>query len=334
MKPERVRPARRIKVCKSPSRLRLTTHADAVFVVDRDHATRLDKRSLETVWRVPVERDSGPGFVEDSVLFLGQGGNFSGIDVADGRKLWGPTPLGSCRQWKGKVLGQSPLAIVDPTTGRIVRTLSSEDMAGDASVCGDIVAGVSIKGTTGDPVTAFHIVEERVLWKRDLIAEAAARAGSYDTTRLMADCSGTLLLGRKDWLYACAIESGSIRWDRRVTLQYLFPAVSEGRVYVLAVNYDEPAHLVSMNLETGEVIYDVPQPVIEPLDRPYRGVVQGGQIAFSTEKGRIAVFRREDGALVWWSEHDDTVFPPSFIDNRVLLPAIDGNLLVFEPPAA
>jgi outer membrane protein assembly factor BamB len=87
--------ARRIRITKGSRLSRPVFGGDGVFLVDRDSCTKLSRESLELLWRVPIERDSGLGFVQGRALVLGRSGAFYALDVSDGTRMWGPTRLGA-----------------------------------------------------------------------------------------------------------------------------------------------------------------------------------------------------------------------------------------------
>lgn len=333
-RPNRLNPATRIRIAHGPHLSRPALGDDGIFLMDRQRATKLDRSSLKVVWKVSVERDAGLGFPTGAVILIGRAGNWFAIHTVDGHAVWGPRPLGQCLKWRDSILGCNPLAILDPMTGAIGKTFSlSENILGDTGVSGDVVVGRSIAADAG-AVTAYHLGGERVLWQRDVVAEAYERSSSGEPTRMMVADPGTLLLARRDRLFGCSLEDGSIRWDRPLLLPYYLPNAWGGRVIVLSVSHTEAPHLVCLDVQTGETVYDVPAPLIDMSDRPFRGTVHEGQIAFGTRNGRIVVFDLADGRAAWWASYKETLTAPVFVDDRVLTCALDGYLLVFDPKGA
>jgi outer membrane protein assembly factor BamB len=223
---------------------------------------------------------------------------------------------------------------MDLETGALIRTLyPSDDLVRDAALCGDVAVGGANTSDLVAPVTAFHLIEERVLWKRDIIAEATSRAQPYQVTRVAPGEPGIVLVARQDMLFGYSLDQGVFCWQRPVTLSYHLPNAAQGRVYILSVGTGELAHLLCLDVATGSTLYDVPQPLIDPLDHPLRGTLDRDQIAFSTTRGSLLVCRVSDGRPVWSATYPETLRPPVFVDGRVLVSAFDGQVLVFEPPS-
>ena len=56
-----------------------------------------------------------------------------------------------------------------------------------------------------------------------------------------------------------------------------------------------------------------------------------GQLILTTRNGYALALDQHDGAAVWWGEYRDSLKKPTALDQRVLVGADDGHLLVFEP---
>lgn len=330
--PRRLDPAARIQLRMTPDLCVIAEQG--IFIGDGQELLRLDRISLQPIWRKKVE-DLWPAFVRQSVLILGSSGDWYGADIATGRLLWGPKPYGYCKQWRDQAISVSPLAVVDARTGEIVRELGvkDEDIAGDTKLHGDVVVGGSTSRESSDPFIAVHLGEDRILWKRDLLQEATSRVQVRDPTRIVFEHDGFLLLGRTSRVFGCRMSDGSIQWDQKLVIPYQCPNVVGDQVFVLVNSVDEDAHFVCLDIVGGALVYDVPlPPVIKRSDVVFRGSVGNGQIVFPTRNGVLVSLRLNDGAVEWWFEYRIALGVPNFIDGRLIVPAYDGSLLVFEPP--
>jgi len=302
---------------------------DSLFIGDLHNGViRLDRRSLKKVWSFSGE-NLAPIAARDGVLLIAGSDGLRAVDEQGGKELWGPRPIGPCIEWSKGVLTLRPLAVLDIREGSIGRALNvSAELLGDPFIVGDMLVATSLKG---DPVTAFHLGEERVVWTRELFAEVSARTGRPEPAFIVWSGDETFLVGRTDTLVGCSLLDGTILWDAPVGVPYYAPNATRGRAYVLAAGQISPARFVCVDTRSGRNVYDIPQPSLRTADRPFRGTLAGEEIVFCTTRGLVIAFRLEDGITSWWHRSHERVAPAIAADGRILVPTGNGELLVFEP---
>ena len=331
MSARKLRPNQRVRLGQGPCGFAEPVHdSTGLYIGSQSGLTKLTLPGLETVWTV-AGMDLAPRFVQSGALVVGSSEGWYALDTEDGRRLWGPKDLGQCLQWREDLLCVKPLAVVEPRRGSITRTLVSVvGTLGDPCVCGDVVIGTSLGGVTGDPVSAVQLVDERVLWRRDLIADVERLAGGRDATRIMC-AEHRVLAARTDCLAGASLDDGSIRWIQRLRVPpYRLPVIVEGRVFVLSAGEAEQARLVCLDIDTGAILYDIPQDLLSVTDKPSRGAADKERLAFATQRGLLISFDRRDGLASWWYRHEEGLCSPTFVDGSLLVQAVDGELLVFS----
>jgi outer membrane protein assembly factor BamB len=147
------------------------------------------------------------------------------------------------------------------------------------------------------------------------------RFGSAGPGRFWATCGGAT--------FGCSLEDGRILWHAPIAVPSYVPTYHEGRIYLLSSGYGEPARFICLDAETGAVVYDV-RHQLEWRDKPTVGTLWGECIAYGTRAGQIVLFRLANGSLACSHLYKDEVYQPVADEDRLLVTAADGNLLVFE----
>jgi outer membrane protein assembly factor BamB len=327
--PMRTKPARRIRIGADPFSIHgVVLSHEGVFIGDLHKGViKLEHQSYDKVWSFAGD-NLAPVAVRDGVLLVASSDGLCGVDERTGTKLWGPQPLGPCVEWSQGVLALRPLALIDVREGSMVRAFNvSEEVLGNPFIAQNTLVGTSLKG---DPVTAFHLVEKRVVWTRRLFAEVSTRAGRSEPSFIVWSGDETFLVGRTDVLVGCSLADGAILWESSVGVPYYSPNAIEGRAYVLTAGLTSPARFACVDTRNGRTLYDIPQPSLQIGDRPFRGTLAGEEIVFCTTRGLVIAFRREDGSTAWWHRSQERLAPAIAADGRVLVPTRGGYLLVFQ----
>jgi hypothetical protein len=197
---------------------------DAIYLPDCYHALfRLALDSLTVQWRLACEWTM-PVLVSGDTLVIGSSEGSFGVGCNDGRRTWGPVATGGCLCWGDQILTTRPLAILDPASGKLGSQFAlSDEIVGDTFVTGNFIVGTTLRG---DPVTAFHLRDERVVWQRSLFAETQTSEGYREPTRVVPCDADRFLLVRKDRIFGCSLLDGQILWDTSAEMTNYGPLVS------------------------------------------------------------------------------------------------------------
>lgn len=328
MTPSDLRPSARLRVGKFPCLPNPAAIPGSVFAGDAHQVLRVDSAALTTVWSITARHLVPSVVCGDALILAGHASpEHSAVAVEDGRRLWGPARLGRCLPWGPALLSVAPVGVVDCRNGRLVDILyEGDDLIGDSSLCGDVLVGTNV---AGDRVSAFDLAGRRMLWTRDVFGEVAHAIGSAGPARMVSGGVGTVVVCREDGVAGVDVSDGLLVWTRKATVPHYLPAVTGGRLYILCVGRSEPAHLLCLAVATGEEIYDVAEPFITAEDRPFRGVTDGALIAIATNRGSLLVCDTRDGTAAWCYRGSKTLMPPVFESQRVFVPCVTGELLVF-----
>lgn len=330
-KPQRVQPIQRIQVSEPTAAWwpPVITH-DAIYVPDCYHALfRLALDSLTVQWRLPCEWTMPVLFRGDTLVIGSSEGSF-GVRCDDGRRTWGPVATGGCHCWGGHILTARPLAILDPATGELLSQFAlADEIVGDTFVTGDLIVGTALRG---DPVTAFHLHDERVVWQRSLFAETRTSEEYREPTRVVPCDADTFLLVRKDRIFGCSLLDGQVLWDAPAEMTNYGPLVVSGRLYYLGSNLlkAKGPHLCCIDLMTGRQIYEVPQAVLQYTDTPQPGVGNQRQVVFGSRHGVILACSPSDGQPRWYHKHPPGVRLLALHGGRLLAGTHDGLILAFS----
>jgi outer membrane protein assembly factor BamB len=331
--------------------------ADAIFVGDAEKIVfKLEKKTLREVWRKKTKLQVRGGYGDVVLLaYYDEMQAWSGSgDVIWKRK----TSQNFTRTRDTLYFLESRLEVVDVASGRIIDDMDCPQGSLDL-VVGSVVLVTDPLNT--DPVRAFDLREQRVLWERNLIREMRERHGIDDHGPVIAFAEGgkgRCVAAKGGHLFGVSMGSGEFLWKAEVHVPYFGMQLDRGRIYVwttaavaprtrLTVDLDsgqlsrersEPMtgdnRFVIADEETGAVVVDRPlTPYGEPFRRfqaPQRGTLCKNHIVFTTRSGLMAVFRLSDGELVWHHEYGEQLFYPVVEDNRLYVASADGSVVVFE----
>ncbi len=302
---------------------------------DKGEFTAFDKVTLAVLWKRPSEGFEPGREWSERLLEIGKlGGDVAMLDLKSGTRLWTrPTLSGGAKPWRGRLLiaRLQGYEIVEPHTGSVEREVDVPGGLTDATVlCGDVTVGATYPG--GDPARAFSLVEERVLWERQMLVDMEARFGVVHSDRGMSFVPGSVpssvVLTRTGSVFGCSLHDGSLLWHARVSVPYYWPNVHEGRIYVLCV-----PRFIAIDEASGEIVYDVKHRELEEVLFAKTGTIHGGKVAFATESGHLPVFDLTNGRLVWLYKYKGSLGRTAEADGRLLVTTGRGELLVFADEA-
>jgi len=295
------------------------------MVVSRRHGgemAALDRKTLSVKWRLRFE-EFGPEEVYDSrFLIIGDWNAIGAVDVAAQRVVWSRESAG--RLWQRHLLVDTPtgLDLVDPATGDVRDSIAVN--AGPAAFSGDVFVG-PVRSKPGI-FMGFDVVGRRRLWERDLLQELRTRFGLQDPVPFGAfsgSIPGQFLAGGAGVAIGCSLQDGAIRWKADVDLPYV-PQAVEGKIPVLYLG-----RFVVIDEATGRLLCDERHGT-GLMVHERKGSILGGRVVFTSESGHVAMFDIDSGLLLWREEHKVTFWGSVEADNRLLVPASDGKLWVFE----
>jgi outer membrane protein assembly factor BamB len=283
----------------------------------------LDRKNLSVKWRLRLGEFS-PYETYDSRLLIVRDLNAIGVvDVRGPKVVW--SREGWARLWGRKLLVGTPtgLDVVEPSTGEVEDSIAVEAIP--MALSGDVFVG-PVRGGRG-VFMAYDLVQRRRVWERDLFQELRTRFGLREPEsfgvfsgslpgRFLANGLGAGLLG-------CSVEDGAILWKADVDLRYL-PLVVGGKIPVMTWN----RHFVVIDEATGELLCETKHGVWHVAGM-WHGSIFGGGVVFAG--GDVALFDLDSGLLLWQGDYKSAgFFGCAVADERVLVPASDGKLWVFE----
>jgi hypothetical protein len=239
--------------------------------------------------------------------------------------------------------------VLDPVSGKTIEEMAPLSPFPIYSL--GRVSGDTAIYTTRGGVAAYDLAREQRCWERPLAQEVIARVGFADEAVFLVRAiePAFYLVVTSRFLVGGSLGDGSIRWhaaamyDSRLATGEGGAVWHDGFVYATLssdlhdangrplANPPLPFRLACLEASTGKVIYDVPRPeFVDALDHPSHGRIQGEYIACGSRKGLIALFRRNDGRLVWCDRHKEQTWTPVIEGNRLYVEANDGNILIYE----
>lgn len=333
-------PSKRIKVSRPTVLWPPVVTADGIYVGSEDEdILKLDRSSLETVWRVPAEGFRVGASFGTAMLLYSDTGECR-LLRASGEVAWTLDVGGAnCTIWRDRLLiVDGGLRLADMESGQIVERI---EMPGAPCDLASIPAGTDVLafqvGEQGELYRAYDLVDRRVLWEANLIQELKAQYGvKWDSPTLALACGseGRLVGTRGKSIFGLSLEDGHVLWHAGFWVPYYWPAVHSGRVYAWARGEDSSNHLVCLEEATGHVVYDIPLNEyggdFALPQQPSQGAIGGEYIAFATRAGLFAVFWLTDGNLAGSYRYKTTLVRPVSADRRFFVTTDDGSLLVFE----
>lgn len=307
---------------------------DAVFVAAQGTAVRFDRPALKRRWEIEIGRGRLGWVIQDLL------GTWSGNDTTmracdDGRVLWS-APAGGA-PWRDVLLRQDKAAYEhrDLRTGEILKVIEFKPR---------IRWGLGICGSTWVLLTedgrfcGIELDSGVVLWERDLWREVGAFAertgplvpeslgGSAQDLKLVAASRpDTFLVVSGVHTFGGSVEDGSIRWHVPFATAQSRPTVGDGRVHFVARD-----RFVSIDEETGRVLWVTQPPELNNVFREKQGTIYRNRIAFAYEPGCLAVFSLEDGSLVSFYTAKSALWCTGEADGRLLVTTDEADLLVFD----
>jgi outer membrane protein assembly factor BamB len=293
------------------------TSRTIICSADDDAVRAFDRRTLEPLWSREI-KGFLPHWSWDDRLVVG--GIFKGpLCMMDGES---GDPLWALERADG-------LVTLDPRSGE-PRDLF--EIAGGVSnsvtLCDDVVLYSPLEPER--PVVAYSLADRRTAWSGLDLPGAQPRPAYQDfgVAFVPGSIPGRFVAVGRGHVCGCTLEDGRVRWAVRHSVPNHWPNVHAGRVYVFS-----PPTLTAFDESTGEKIFSVIHPKLEPATYPKIGTVFGNGIVFGTETGHIAMFDLNDGGLVWLHKHPASVFHTAEIDGRLYASTGNGILLVFETEA-
>jgi outer membrane protein assembly factor BamB len=280
-----------------------------VMAVPRRHGgeiAALDRETLQVKWRLRHEELSPDEMYDSRLLIVWDWNAIGVVDVREPKVVWSRKSWG--RLWQRKLLVQTStgLDVVEPSTGDVEDSIAIE--ATPTAFSGDVFIG-PVRGRQGI-FMAFDLSQRRRLWERDFFQELKTRFGLQDPERFGV-FSGSLP-GRflaSGWgmgVLGCSVEDGAILWKADVDLRYL-PLVVDGKIPVMT--WDE--HFVVIDEATGELLCRTKHAIFPVGAQVEKESIFGGRVVYADYKG--------------------VTFSGSAVaDERLLVPASDGKLWVFE----
>jgi outer membrane protein assembly factor BamB len=300
-----------------------------VYIGD-GHGTGLVKvcgSTLDVLWRVPLRTEARVvTAMGGAVVVAASDARCSGYATDDGRYMWGvANDFEGCIPWSGKLVAPGPLGIIDPGSGAIARTLwHSSDLVGAPSLREDVILGRR-RGT--GILSAFDLREERRLWSADLVPALTEALGRSPEAVEYVGSERTLASTRDR--IVVADPGGQIVWSRDVALESQ-PTIGPTSVFILAAGRGQPARFRSLDLSTGETVFETAPVGVSALERPFRGTVDGSHVAFGTNRGLVVSFDAHSGQMEWSYRHSSATKSPVFGLRWAFCSTADGCLLAFD----
>jgi outer membrane protein assembly factor BamB len=313
---------------------------DAVFVEAQGTAVRLDRRTLKRRWEVEIGNGRMSFLIADKLLCLWTVDSIAMRACEDGRLLWSGPPLGPRRWRDDMLLTYNTLRYEHRNvwTGEIVKTTEFRP----AIQCGEAICGTKWIVLSEDGLFRGVAVDSgTVLWQRDLWTEmrtfarhVGPPAGETDSFGRSVEDVRVVAGSRPERFLAVSgahtlggsVEDGSIRWHVPASTGQSLPTAADGCVHFTGGG----GHTVSVNEETGAVLWETRPSELRDAFREKVGTVYRDRIAFAYESGHLAVFNLEDGSLVSFYMAKSPLWCTGEADGRLLVTTDEADLLVFD----
>lgn len=325
---------------------------------DRPTIVKIERTTLRAAWRKRANLWYRRGCGD--LVLLGCGDE-NQVWNSNGDVLWSrrfarnPFALGD-RLW---YINEGHAEVVDFATGRTVELLAcptgiAQFLSDDGNV---VFLGPSTQ--EGEPLRAFELRTQKLLWERKLLGEIRERHGVECPQGLLFHLSsaGRCIADSGTHVFSIAVADGSLRWAQK--LGYRAPHYFDGRIYgwstsgarattrttldtvsreisretVAPATYEN--RFVILDEDTGAIIVDRPLakygPAFDQFLEPLQGTPCRNHMAFTVaDTGLLVLFRLSDGEMVWHHEYDDELFGPVNDDNRLYVRCANGTLVVLE----
>lgn len=171
-----------------------------------------------------------------------------------------------------------------------------------------------------------------VLWRRDLVHEMQTLYGVSVVDGLSfteASRPDLFILtngpGPQGFVAGCCVHDGRIRWKSDVTVPYYAPLAARGKIPILGDN----RRFIILDEETGRILHES-SPDIGMVFHQQKGSLFADRVVFTSESGHVLMFDLESGILLWHDQFASSFQGSVVVDDRLLVPASDGKLWVFE----
>ena len=338
--------------------------SDGVVLGNRESVVvKIDKRTFKESWRKDADVICYRGYGD--LVFFGNADEYQ-VWHSSGKVLWKkkfPTSPFLRRKdhlWR---FGESEIYVLDAASGETIQTFQCSRPAWPQQMkwfIEDEDTLLLCQPLGVDPVCAFRLSDQRILWEANLLPEIRTRY-EPDCRGLSFGPSGTdrFIASSDKHVFGMSAGNGALHWGLPLRLAYGLPQVRNGHLYGWATSGGTVRGTTTVDVSSGEVTRDRVTPtsaenrfvivreatgevlVDRPLgsygaafqrfQEPHQGVLCRNHIAFTTsDTGLLAVFRLSDGELVWQYEHSDELFRAAHDDNRLYVRCADGTLVVFE----
>jgi outer membrane protein assembly factor BamB len=314
---------------------------DGVYVgwhTDINELVKLDRKTLEEVWRVKTQRYI-PRAIEGTDLLAGSyKGRVGRFDGRTGKLLW-EVPGDGFIRWREHLVipEKGGLAVVDAKGGAIIEKIPmpSPDLA-VISRMGDLMllkVDLLIEERDGrpEPIVCFDLAERRIVWEQPLIAQLRERFGADEQGGIIALTPGSagdrFVARRGHGTFGISAVDGRVLWSVPLPLDYRVAHVYDGRVHGLVAD-----RFVALDESDGRVLFDVQHPELAGSMFPGLPIYARGQVAYAMQSGHVAVLSLTDGTLKGLHRYRGPLSGfAAEADGRLLVASSDdGSLLVFE----
>jgi outer membrane protein assembly factor BamB len=256
----------------------------------------------------------------------------------DGIELWRlPTGLNTWRVWRNRmVVSANPLRLHDIDTGRIADTVDLPMTPWGALLSGDCFLGFTKDGCE---YVACDLPSEQILWSLDLrpILGTVLQSGESDPLAKAPGVGEVFVLSSRANLFAFSVMSGDLLW-RKAIKTFTPPAVTRDRVYSWDMADGTPAHLICLDAQSGETIFD--QDLSQVWDGfskhfvAYTPLVHQDSVILPTRQGMLCAVSRDTGNVIWKYRHKRELGRPLIANNELIVLTRDGMFLKFALGAA
>ena len=299
-----------------------------------DFVVRLDKRTLKETWRKRGMAWIRSMHGENILVFVGKTRQTQ-LWSDDGRVVW--TRTGNEAAFGDRLYfhQDGQLQVVDVLTGRNIEQFECAD--GRTIFVHDGTLLLEDSQVSTHRVQAIDLATHRVLWQRDLHSTIEQQFGDpYERgIAFLPGRPGSVVLKTFEHLVGLSLADGSVQWGLPLSIPYIAPLVSDGRMYIWsAPSENAPENrLVIVDQSSGAVLVDRPLSEyglsFQRGQRVFDGTICRNHVVFASSSGLLAVFRLADGELAWQQEYGDRL-SPEFADNRLYAATVAGDIVIFE----
>ena len=299
-----------------------------------DFVVSLDKRTLKETWRKRGMAWIRSMHGENLLVFIGKTRQTQ-LWSGDGRVAW--TRTGNEAAFGDRLYfhQDGQLQVVDVLTGTIVDQFQCPD--GTTALVHDGTLLLRDPQTSTGRVHAIDLAARRVLWQQDLHTTIERQFGDPCERGIafLASRPGSVVVKTFAHLVGLSLADGAVQWGLPLSLPYIAPLVSDGRMYIWSAPLEDAPEnrLVIVDQRSGAVVVDRALseygPAFQRGQRVFRGTICRNHVVFASSSGLLAVFRMADGELAWQQEYGGGL-SPEFADNRLYATTVAGDIVIFE----